>query len=184
MREDPLRYDRMVEQALRGVVRQALRVAAERGLPGAHHFYLTFLTSHPGVQIADHLRARFPKDMTIVLQHEFWGLEVDEHAFSVTLSFSGKNERLTIPFAAVTGFADPAVKFGLQFEVTEADVAEGAGPLVAGAGQKALAPAGNGERKAAKPKPGTAKAAKTETGGEADPAKGADVVTLDAFRKK
>jgi hypothetical protein len=182
MREDPLRYDRMVEQALRGVVRQALRVVAERGLPGAHHFYLTFLTAHPGVEIAEHLRQRFPKDMTIVLQHEFWGLEVDERAFSVTLSFSGKNERLTIPFAAVTGFADPAVKFGLQFEVTEADIAEGAGPLVAGTAQKALAPVAGTERKAAKGKAGADKAGTEKT--EADAAKGADVVTLDAFRKK
>jgi hypothetical protein len=182
MREDPLRYDRMVEQALRGVVRQALRVAADRGLPGAHHFYLTFLTGHPGVEIGEHLRARFPKDMTIVLQHEYWGLEVDEHAFSVTLSFSGQNERLTIPFAAVTGFADPAVKFGLQFEVTEADVAEGAGPVLAKSGAKA------GEKTAlpvpeGKTGPGKA-AGKTKPDEEADPARSADVVTLDAFRKK
>ncbi len=169
MREDPLRYDRMVEQALLGVVRRALAVVAERGLPGAHHFYLTFLTHFPGVRMPDSLRARFPKDMTIVLQYEFWGLEVDEHAFSVTLSFSGQHERLTVPFAAVTAFADPAVKFGLQFEVGEADVAEGAGPLVL-----------KGEdRKPAEPKEGQAPPA-----AEPGPAKGADVVTLDAFRKK
>ena len=170
MREDPLRYDRMVEQALRGVVRQALRVVAERGLPGAHHFYLTFLTHHPGVQISDALRAKFPKDMTIVLQYEFWGLEVEEQGFSVTLSFSGQHERLVIPFAAVTGFADPAVKFGLQFEVSEGDVAEGAGPLVVKGGERKTASLGDG--KAEPP------------ADPAGPAKGADVVTLDTFRKK
>jgi uncharacterized protein len=170
MREDPLRYDRMVEHALRGVVRQALRVVAEHGLPGAHHFYLTFLTHHPGVQISDVLRAKFPKDMTIVLQYEFWGLEVEEQGFAVTLSFSGQHERLTIPFAAVTGFADPAVKFGLQFEVSEGDVAEGAGPLVVKGGERKTALLGEG---------------KAETPAEpAGPAKGADVVTLDTFRKK
>jgi hypothetical protein len=161
----------MVEHALRGVVRQALRVVAERGLPGAHHLYLTFLTQHPGVVISETLRVRFPKDMTIVLQYEFWGLEVDEQSFSVTLSFNGQHERLTIPFAAVTGFADPAVKFGLQFEVSESDTAEGAGPLVVkGPERKAAASAADGKRD------GQADAG--------DAAKGADVVTLDAFRKK
>lgn len=179
MREDPLRYDRMVEQALRGVVRRALQVVAERGLPGAHHFYLTFLTGHPGVQMSEHLRSRFPKDMTIVLQYEFWGLEVDEHAFSVTLSFNNQHERLTVPFSAVTGFADPAVKFGLQFEVTEADVAEGAGPLVTRGreGKERKLPATTARRDA---KAGEARPA--DAGTEAP--KGADVVTLDAFRKK
>src|SRR5581483_2656542 len=109
----------MTEEALRGVVRQALAVASERGLPGQHHFYLTFRTAHPGVRLADHLRQRHPDEMTIVLQHQFWGLEIGRDEFSVTLSFNGQHERLTIPFAAISAFVDPSVQFGLQFSVTE-----------------------------------------------------------------
>ncbi|MGF1608196.1 MAG: SspB family protein [Kiloniellales bacterium] len=124
MNDDALRYDRMVETALRGVVREALAQVAERGLPGNHHFYITFRTDHPGVTLADALRERFPAEMTIVLQHQFWGLKVEHEAFEVTLSFSDKPERLVIPFAAVTSFADPSVRFGLQFESAE----DGVGP--------------------------------------------------------
>ncbi|CAA7612680.1 SspB family protein [Magnetospirillum sp. UT-4] len=116
MDEDSLRYDKMVEDALRGVVRTALNRAAESGLPGDHHFYITFQTRVPGVRLADHIAARHPDEMTIVLQHQFWGLEVDEEGFQVTLSFSGVSETLRIPFAAITGFADPSAKFGLQFQ--------------------------------------------------------------------
>lgn len=116
MADSELRYDKMVEEALRSVVRDALRVAAEHGLPGEHHFYVTFLTAFPGVKIPDHVRARHTDEMTIVLQHQYWGLEVEEDYFEVTLSFSGISERLCIPFAAVTGFADPSAKFGLQFQ--------------------------------------------------------------------
>jgi hypothetical protein len=168
----------MVEHALRGVVRQALEVVAERGLPGAHHFYLTFLTAHPGVEMSEALRARFPKDMTIVLQFEFWGLEVEAERFAVTLSFNARHERLSIPFAAVTGFADPSVKFGLQFEASESDVAEGAGPLVATDQAPRIAPLGE-----AKNAPAAGTDGETPDGATEQP-KTADVVTLDAFRKK
>jgi hypothetical protein len=115
-----LRYDALVEDALRGVVRRALTYAAERGLPGDHHFYVTFNTKHPGVDIPAQLHKRYPKEMTIVmtivLQYQFWGLDVGEEAFGVTLSFADVPERLTIPFAAITAFADPSVQFGLQFD--------------------------------------------------------------------
>jgi uncharacterized protein len=120
MGEDGLRYDAMVETALRGVVRKALGYAAERGLPGDHHFYVSFRTTHPGVDIPAQLRARYPTEMTIVLQHQFWGLDVGEEAFAVTLSFSDVPERLTIPFAAISAFADPSVRFGLQFDASQA----------------------------------------------------------------
>ena len=110
-----LRYDRMVEDALRGVLREAL-TASLNGLPGNHHFYITFRTRHPGVDIADYIRMRHPDEMTIVLQHQFWGLEVTPEWFEVTLSFNRMNERLHIPFAAVTAFADPSAKFGLRFQ--------------------------------------------------------------------
>ncbi len=107
----------MVEDALRGVLRQALEITQEQGLPGSHHFYVTFDTTHPGVRMADSLRAMHPSEMTIVLQHQFWDLSVDEESFDITLSFSGVSQRLHVPFAAVTAFADPHAKFGLQFHV-------------------------------------------------------------------
>ena len=132
--EDPLDYARLVREALRDVPRQALRVAATGGLPGDHHFYLTFRTTHPGVAISPGLHARNPRDMTIVLQHQFWDLAVGEDAFSVTLRFGGASERLHVPFAALLAFADPAAQFGLHFEPGEGEAAEAgtAGPDVGG----------------------------------------------------
>jgi uncharacterized protein len=136
-----LDYARLVREALRDVARQALRLAASEGLPGAHHFYLTFRTSHPGVAISPSLHARHPEQMTIVLEHQFWDLAVGEEAFSVTLRFGGTPERLHVPFAALVAFADPAAQFGLRFEPGE----EGAEvPAVATEpGAAAEPPAGN-----------------------------------------
>lgn len=113
-----LPYSHWTEEALRLVVQDALVHAAEHGLPGDHHFYLTFRTAHPGVAMPGHLRARYPQEMTIVLQHKFWDLAVDkpEGTFSVRLSFGGVAALLTVPFAALTAFADPHVRFGLRFE--------------------------------------------------------------------
>ena len=108
-------YQEMVERALRSVVRDALARVEEQGLPGNHHYYISFLTGHDGVTIPDHLRARYADEMTIVLQHRFWGLETGDDGFSVTLSFGGKSERLAVPYEAVTAFVDPAVDFGLRF---------------------------------------------------------------------
>lgn len=116
MAEDLLRYDRMVQSALLGVLRQALETVAEHGIPGNHHFYITFRSADPGVSIPDHLRVTYPDEMTIVLQHQFYGLEVHPDHFEVTLSFRKTLERLHIPFAAVTAFVDPSVNFGLRFE--------------------------------------------------------------------
>jgi uncharacterized protein len=116
--KDLLRYDKMVEAALRGVVREALARTAAKGLPGAHHFYITFRTSFPGLALPDYLARQYPNEMTVVLEHQFWDLEVSEERFAVTLSFQNKPERLVIPFEAITAFADPAVKFGLQFQAT------------------------------------------------------------------
>jgi hypothetical protein len=103
-------YAAMVHQALRGVVQSALEYAAQHGLPGEHHFYLTFRTDHPGVAIPARLKAQYPEEITIVLQHQFWDLKVQENAFSVGLSFSGVPAALTVPFDALTGFADPAMQ--------------------------------------------------------------------------
>jgi len=121
MTKDGLRYDKMVERALRGVVREAISFAIADGLPGGHHFYITFKTGAPGVAIAEQLRAKYPDEMTIVIEHQFWELTVTPDEFAVTLSFNSRPERLTIPFAAITAFADPSVKFGLQFQETPSE---------------------------------------------------------------
>ncbi len=160
MTEIFLDYPKMMERALRGVVREALTVAAAEGLPGSHHFYVSFRPDAPGVSIADHLAAQHPDTMTIVLENKFWDLQVDDKGFEVTLSFGGNSERLEIPFAAVTSFMDPSVKFGLQFEAA-ADV-----PMVEASPE-------------AEPK------APEETEGETGDETGdGRVVALDNFRKK
>jgi hypothetical protein len=118
---DHIRYDLLTQQALRGVVRSVLADAAKKGLPGDHHFFIEFDTLAPGVRMSDRLRAQHPEKMTIILQHQFWDLTVNDTAFEVGLSFGGITERLTIPFDAIHGFFDPSVQFGLQFE----EVSEG-----------------------------------------------------------
>lgn len=114
--DNTLRYDRMVEQALRGVVREAVQEVVDQGLPGDHHFYITFMTDFPGVSIPGYLRDRYPGEMTIVLQYQFYDLSVDAQKMKVTLSFNNVPERLEIPLAAITIFADPSVNFALQFQ--------------------------------------------------------------------
>lgn len=155
-----MRYDLMVQDALRDVVRKSLKRVAMRGLPGEHHFYITFRTDEPGVGLSPMLRSRYPQEMTIVLQHQYWDLEVTEEAFAVSLSFNRVRERLRIPFAAIRGFYDPSVKFGLEFQ-GEAE----AEPRAAGAAAPALR-------------------TKTEAPAAKDEAKPAEVVSLDSFRKK
>jgi hypothetical protein len=161
MAQPPFQYDKMVDAALRGVAREALAQAARDGLRGGHHFYVSFRTGASGVTVPPQLLAKYPQEMTIVLQHQYWGLEVGEAGFGVTLSFSGRMERLTIPFAAITAFADPSVKFGLQFETPVA-------PAEAAASPPAL-PGAEAEKSAA-------------TVQEERPA--AEIVTLDRFRKR
>lgn len=119
MTEDLLQYDRLVERALKNVVREALQHVSRHGLPGAHHLYVTFRTDHPGVSIPDELRERYPVEMTIVLQYQFWDLNVGDDGFGVTLSFNDRQQRLEVPFAAVNAFADPSVNFALQFQPAE-----------------------------------------------------------------
>ncbi len=125
MSEDMMDYQALVERAMKGVVREALLKVAKDGLPGEHHLYITFRTQDEGVEITDRLISQYPEEMTIVLQHQFWGLEISENAFEITLSFSGTNERLFVPFDSVVGFADPSVNFGLQFKAApDAEFAE------------------------------------------------------------
>ncbi len=114
--DNVLRYDKMVENALRGVVKQSVEEVIESGLPGEHHFYITFLTDYPGVKIPEYLKDRYPGEMTIVLQYQFNDLFVDPKKMGVTLSFNNVPERLEIPLAAISIFADPSVNFALQFQ--------------------------------------------------------------------
>jgi len=124
MTQDLIRYDILVQDALRGVVRKVLGEVAKAGLAGDHHFYVSFDTTHPGVRLSGRLRQRYPTEMTVVLQHQFWDLQVDDAHFEVGLSFGGIPERLYVPFASVKGFVDPSVEFGLQFEVARDDAEE------------------------------------------------------------
>ncbi len=163
-------YQEMMERALRSLVREALDLVGTEGLPGNHHFYISFRTQADGVDMPAHLQARYPDEMTIVLQHQFWGLETDDAGFSVTLSFGGRSERLRIPFEALNAFMDPAVNFGLQFHRLEAGAE-------AGDGAAQHMPATPDNETEAGPS-----AVAPETGGKDEAS--ATVVTLDTFRKK
>ena len=196
MAETPLRYDLWVEQALRQVIRRALAHVARSGLPGEHHFYLTFRTTAPGVVLSDALRAQYPDEMTIVLQNQFWNLAIHEDGFEVALSFGGVRTTLGIPFHAVTAFADPGVNFGLQLKPfePETEASAASGPLTKNppespktADEKVL---GKASRKAnaTGDEPAPARAARgggrEKAGKAAGDAKSGEVITLDAFRKK
>ncbi len=170
MAEDLMRYDQLAQNALRGVVRDALRKVQKTGLPGEHHFYIAFNTRFPGVILSERIAARYPREMTVVLQHQFWNLVVTDELFEVELSFDNIPEKLVVPFNAVKGFLDPSVQFGLQFEVVQAD------------GQKDSAQKPSVEGKTpseAEGESSVADGAKPES--ESGEAK---VVSLDAFRKK
>lgn len=214
--EDLIRYDVMVQEALIGVVRKVLQEAAKSGLPGEHHFYISFRTHSPGVRLSTRLREKHPEEMTIVLQHQFWDLLVSEHGFEVGLSFGGVPERLLIPFEAMTGFFDPSVQFGLKFAADEASAdndtpeepeltvkdkleAITAHEKTGKKGKKAKAaevapaeapaqpPAATPLPARADAKPGEAADSASTPPAEAKPAgdaAGAEVVSLDAFRKK
>jgi uncharacterized protein len=121
MSTDLIRYDLQVQDALRGVVRKVLSDAARDGLPGEHHFYITFRTHAPGVKLSNRLLEQYPEEMTIILQYQFWDLKVNEDGFEVGLHFKNVPERLQVPFDAVAGFYDPSVQFGLKFEAQGED---------------------------------------------------------------
>jgi hypothetical protein len=132
MPEDLMRYDLLAQEALRGVVRSALRKITRSGLPGDHHFYIAFDTRYPGVRLSERLTARYPKEMTIVLQHQYWNLSVHDAEFEVELSFDNIPEKLVIPFNAVKGFLDPSVQFGLQFETVPVEAVAAPEPAASG----------------------------------------------------
>lgn len=182
MAEDQIRYDILAQEALRGVMRKVLAEVARTGLPGNHHFFITFLTNAPGVRISSRLRERYPDQMTIVLQYQFWDLKVSETGFEVGLSFSDIPERLEIPFSAVRGFYDPSVNFELEFDVkTEAPAPAEVDALP----RQGRAADKKADTKAPPKKKDTpAKEATPESAAADKEGKGADVVSLDAFRKK
>jgi hypothetical protein len=169
MATDHIRYDVLARDALRGVLRRVLADAAEQGLPGEHHFFITFLSTAEGVKLSPRLLAQYPEEMTVILQHQFWDLVVTEDRFEVGLSFGGIPERLVVPFNSIKSFFDPSVQFGLQFEPADAPAEAPAKKLPASPAPSAL----------------PAPAAAAETQGEpAKPPEGAEVVRLDRFRKK
>jgi uncharacterized protein len=198
---DHLRYDLLTQDALRGVIRSVLTDAATKGLPGEHHFFITFDTRAEGVQISPRLKATYPQEMTIVLQHQFWDLKVTDDDFEVGLAFNGIPERLHVPLKAVKAFHDPSVQFGLQFTV-EAEAGATAEPPVPAVDRRKAKPSTKSEAKPELAKPELAKteASKPETKSEskAEPKRDAadkgkkdepagtsgEVVRLDRFRKK
>jgi uncharacterized protein len=208
MSVDHIRYDLLAQDALRGVVRTVLEDAAKRGLPGDHHFYITFDTRAEGVQLSPRMLSQYPKEMTVVLQHQFWDLVISETAFQVGLSFGGIPERLTIPFAAIQGFFDPSVQFSLQFAQADETAAqeqdserENVPPVAERSKKRPVAQHGARapSRMPAVPTPANPKSAHSEgtppeqgDAGKAAPAEkesekpdsGGEVVRLDRFRKK
>lgn len=164
MAQDHIRYDILAQEALRGVVRKVLNEVARTGLPGDHHFFISFVTQAPGVRLSQKLLGQYDKEMTIVLQNQFWDLKVTETGFEVGLSFDGINELLFIPFSAIKGFFDPSVQFGLQFEVAESQ--PGARPV-------AVDDESEGDHEAP-----------TDDDEPTPEGSGEKVVSLDSFRKK
>jgi len=205
MPDDHIRYDLLAQQALRGVVRTVLTDVAKKGLPGEHHFKITFNTTAPGVRLSDRLRTQYPETMTIILQHQFWDLTVGERAFEVGLSFGGISERLAVPYDSIVAFYDPAVQFGFQFEAIDAaatgersDATKGTAKDTAKNGAKsaparedktaqkapALPSGKSAAGKKSEPAAAPTKTAEPPSGGDDKPDGGGEVVRLDRFRKK
>jgi hypothetical protein len=161
MSEDFLRYDLMIEAALRDVVRETMETVARDGLPGEHHFYITFLTKFPGVKVPEKLMKQYPDEMTIVLQYQFFGLKLEDDAIHVTLSFNNVKESLIVPIDAITTFADPSVNFALQFQNSGDDGDDD--------GENGDGPPSNG---------------KDDKDGKDGTEKRGEVISLDKFRKK
>ena len=189
MSEDLIRYDVLTQDALRNVIRKVLEEVVVAGLPGDHHFFITFDTTHPGVRLSDRMRERYPESMTIVIQHSYWDLQTSETGFELDLTFNEIRERLRVPYISIQAFFDPSVKFGLQFDpepgndqISEEET-ENAAPQVP---TKLVQPAEKTQGKAASKddQPDEAPAAKSSEDENSSEDKPAEVVSLDAFRKK
>lgn len=173
MSDDLIRYDILTQEALRRVIRKVLEEVRNTGLPGDHHFFITFDTGHPGVRLSPRMLERYPEEMTIVIQHSFWNLDVGENAFEIDLSFDDIRERLRIPFDSIRGFFDPSVKFGLQFDVVQTARSSSAeAPVIDAA-----------EGQSAKPALAAAGKSTGKSAPEAEDGSG-QVVSLDSFRNK
>ncbi len=190
MADDEIRYDLLTQYALRGVIRRVLALVQRSGLPGQHHLYIAFDTGAEGVMVSKRLKEQYPEEMTIVLQYQFWDLQVTDERFEVKLSFGSLPERLVVPFEAVKAFYDPSAQFGLQFgkpgaanDLARQHMASALPDFVAGADEAAhQRPPAHPEPRtepAPLPKPAAAEQAPTER-----PRSGAEVVQLDRFRKK
>ena len=193
MAVDHIRYDLLTQQALRGVVRAVLVDVAKRGLPGDHHFYISFDTNAEGLRLSSRMRAQYPQEMTIVLQHQFWDLIVTEEAFEVGLSFGGVPERLVVPFEAVKSFVDPSVEFGLRFEIVSEEAEDAAKPAVGDDPVAKQPPPTIADSARARPVDVGAGARSVDSRAETkaepqtelgSPSGGGEVVRLDRFRKK
>jgi hypothetical protein len=187
---DRFHYDALVDDALRSVVRRVLRQVAEKGLPGSHHFYISFRSTDPGVHLPEYLRAKYPEEMTIVLQHQYWDLKITDEFFEVTVSFNKQQERIKVPFGALSAFVDPSVRFGLQFDRKD----KGAAPP-----ERAVAPQPASQLPAPEKRPSLGAPPGAPAGpaaGETKPAAvqaqaddkpedpASKVIKLDSFRKK
>jgi hypothetical protein len=197
MTVDYIRYDILTQDAMRSLVQTVLADAATKGLPGEHHFFISFDTRADGVVLSPRLKAQYPKEMTIVLQHQFWDLIVTGDRFEVGLSFSGVPERLVVPFRAITGFADPSVQFVLQFAAAVDD--DEAAADASGEGETSARPPARHDRlptatepppvaanpaASAKPAEKSADKSAEKPADKADEPTSAEVVRLDRFRKK
>lgn len=184
-----IRYDLLVQDALRGMVRDLMSKAAREGLPGDHHFFVTFKTHAPGVQLSSRMKSQYPEEITIVLQHQFWDLIVSERQFEVGLSFSNIPERLVVPFSALTGFHDPSVPFTMKFEPKEEDL-QALEPVRVGPRDVSAVPIPKvaprmAQEKIAAEKPAPAPVEEAAEGEGSDAEQSATkVVSIDAFRKK
>lgn len=194
MVQDLIRYDILAQEALRGVIRKVLAEVASTGLPGNHHFFITFLTGAPGVRISSRLKEKYPEQMTVVLQHQYWDMLVTDQLFEIGLSFGDVPEKLTIPFSAIRGFYDPSVNFELEFDVSvvqpTSDNDEGSNVSSIELISSDEAPAKPQKSKskprktAAEKDDAAAKDKDAADGDETEPKPSADVVSLDSFRKK
>lgn len=162
-------YELLMQESMRSVMKEALGLVAKNGLPGDHHFYISFKTDYPGVDIPDYLKEEYPENITIVLQYEYWDLEVNDKNFYITLCFNDVHERIAVPFGAVVSFVDPSVRFGIHFTPAETDESE-LFSLEQSQQQKRPKKGARSGKKEVVPSPGSED--------------GSNVVTLDAFRRK
>jgi hypothetical protein len=182
MATDLIRYDLLVQDALRSVVRKVLSDTARTGLLGDHHFNIAFKTQAPGVVAPAAVKSRFPDEMSIILQHEFWDLVVTQDTFEVSLNFSRKPERLTVPFDSITGFTDPSVPFGFKLEPRVSEPASSRAPVAAA--KREPSPPAPAKAGPAKTPPQSAAKSAQRPEKPAEPVGAAKVVSIDAFRKK